>query len=102
MKKGSFYIAEGLDDVKKVDGFLFTKDFLEFGCHCVSRQKWVGTELTTGLKCVDNCRSKEVVEKEVERLFNIIKNCLNSKHMEQRRQIFKKQIREAEKNAKNI
>lgn len=103
MIKGSFYIAEGIDNVKKVNGFLFTKDFLEFGCHCVSRQNWVGTELSTGLKCtINNCRSKEAVEKEVERLFDTIKHCLDSKHMEQRRQIFKEQIREAEKNEKNI
>lgn len=103
MRKSSFYIAEGLDDVKKVSGFLFTKGSFEFGCHCVSRQNWVGTELSTGLKCtILHCRSKEAVEKEVERLFDSIKSCLNSKHMEQRRQIFKEQIREAENNEKNL
>lgn len=103
MKKGTFYIAKGLGDVEKVNGFLFTKGFLEFGCHCVSRQNWVGTELSTGLKCtILNCRSKEAVEKEVERLFNPIKTCLNSKYMEQRIQIFKEQIREVQNNEKNI
>lgn len=103
MKKGTFYIANGLDAAEKANGFLFTKDFLEFGCHCVSRQNWVGTELTTGLKCtILHCRSKEAVEKEVERLFDLIISCLNSKHMEQRRQIFKEQIREAENNEKNL
>ncbi len=104
MKKGTFYIANNsLDKAEKVNGFLFTKGFLEFGCYCASRQNWTGTELTTGLKCtLLHCRSKEAVEKEVERLFDSIRSCLNSKYMEQRRQIFKEQIREAENNEKNI
>lgn len=103
MKKGTFYVAAGLDVVKKESGFLFTKDFLEFGCHCVARQNWVGTELSTGLKCtIKHCRSKKAVEKEVERLIETIKQVLNSNAIKQRKQIFKKQISEAEKNEENL